>query len=146
MTPPGTLAKAAAINRPIYCGMGSCFGRALSSFRADLAVLQKLLAAPHEWKEDAPVLHLWLPRCDAWQSPPNLGPLCDFPFGAKLSLTFLSPNCMSLTSVGLHLLLTGLDLGSVSAPSIGLDVMVSSGLSSRWTKEPFQSCGERGTT
>lgn len=128
MTPPGTLAKAAAINRRIYCGMGSCFGRALSSFKADLAVVrkllavvQKLLAAPHAWKEDAPVLHLWLPRCDAWQS-------------------------LAWFTVGLHLLHTGLELGSVSALSVGLDVMVSSGLSSRWTKEPFQSCGEQGTT
>lgn len=55
------------------------------------------------------------------------------------SLTLVSPNSMSLTSVGQHLLRTGLELGSVSTLSIGLDVMVFSGLSSGWTKEPYQS-------
>lgn len=62
------------------------------------------------------------------------------------SLTLLSPDSVPLTSVGLHLLRAGLELGSGSALSIGLDVMVSSGLSSGWTKEPFQSCGEQGRT
>lgn len=62
------------------------------------------------------------------------------------SLTLLSPNSMSSTSPGLHLLRTGLELGSGSPLSIGLDVMVSSGLSSGWTKGPFQSCGEQGRT
>lgn len=55
------------------------------------------------------------------------------------NLTLLSPNSMSLTSVGLHLLRTGLELGSVSPLSIGPHVMVSSGLSSGGQRSHFKA-------
>lgn len=90
--------------------------------------------------EDAALI-LCLPRHGVWQScltccaTSILGP----------SPTLLSPNAAPLTSARLHLICTGLDLGSVSTLSIGLGVMVSSGLSSRWTKKPFQSCCELGS-
>lgn len=46
---------------------------------------------------------------------------------------------MSLTSVGLHLLRTGLELGSVSPLSVGPHVMVSSGLSSGGQRSHFKA-------
>lgn len=125
MSPPGTLAKAAAIYSTIYGGMGSSFERALSRFGADLP----LLWCKNFWLLPMPGRRMFQSStcgCPgvtlgrAW-----LDWLCSFPFGAQ-ACHFCLP--MSSTSVGLHLLYIGLELGSLSTLSIVLDVMVSSGL------------------
>ena len=91
----------------------------------DAALVLRLRRSRHDAQQESR-----LARCATSISGPNS--------------TLLSPNAASLASAGLRLLCAGLGLGSVSTLSVGLDVMVSSGLSSRWTKKPFQTFCELG--